>query len=107
MNEQVQKQVVSFLGLCMRAGRVTSGQDACVELARTQQAALVLLDAGASDNTRKRIVDACRSHQVPLYELSQGELGRAIGKQGRMVAALQADGMASKLLTLLENEQRL
>ena len=107
MTEQIENQVISFLGLCMRAGRITSGQEACVDLARQEEAALVLMDAAASENTRKRIADACRSHNVPLYEISEGELGRAIGKKGRMVVALKADGMAQKLLTLLKDQQRL
>ena len=107
MNEQIENQVVSFLGLCMRAGRITSGQEACVDLSRQEQAALVLMDAGVSENTRKRITDACHSHSVPLYELTEGQLGWAIGKKGRMVVALKADGMSQKLLSLLANEQRL
>ena len=107
MTEQIENQVINFLGLCMRAGRITSGQEACVDLARQEQAALVLMDAGASENTRKRIADACHSHRVPLYELSEGTLGHAIGKKGRMVVALKADGMAQKLLTLLQDEQAL
>jgi len=107
MTEQIENQVISFLGLCMRAGRITSGQEACVDLARQEQAALVLMDAGASENTRKRITDACHSHNVPLYELTDGSLGHAIGKKGRMVAALKPDGMTQKLLSLLANEQQL
>ena len=107
MTEQIENQVINFLGLCMRAGRITSGQEACVDLARQEEAALVLMDAGASENTRKRITDACHSHDIPLYEVSEGALGHAIGKKGRMVAALKADGMAQKLLTLLKDQERL
>ncbi len=107
MTEMIENQVINFLGLCMRAGRIISGQEACVDLARQEQAAIVLMDAGASENTRKRLTDACHSHNTPLYELSEGSLGHAIGKKGRMVIALKADGMAQKLLTLLKDEQRL
>ena len=107
MNEQIENRVISFLGLCMRAGRIISGQEACVDLVRQNEAALVLMDAGASDNTRKRLTDACHSHGAPLYELSDGALGQAIGKKGRMVVALKNDGMAQKLLTALEGEPRL
>ncbi len=107
MNQQIENQVINFLGLCMRAGRIISGQEACVDLARQEEAALVLMDAAASENTRKRITDACHSHNVPLYEISEGELGRAIGKNGRMMVALKMDGMAQKLITLLQNEQQL
>ena len=107
MNEQIENRVISFLGLCMRAGRIISGQEACVDLVRQNEAALVLMDAGASDNTRKRLTDACRSHDVALYEVSAGTLGAAIGKKGRMVIALRPDGMSEKILSMLEGEQRL
>ena len=107
MTEMTENRVISFLGLCMRAGRVISGQEACVDLVRTGEAALVLMDASASDNTRKRLTDACRSHDVALYEVSADALGHAIGKKGRMVIALRNDGMAQKLQTMLENEPRL
>ena len=107
MNQQIENQVINFLDLCMRAGRIISGQEACVDLARKEEAALVLIDAAASENTRKRIADACHSHNVPLYEISEGELGCAIGKNGRMMVALKMDGMAQKLLTLLQNEEQL
>ena len=107
MREQTENRVIGFLGLCMRAGRIVSGQEACVDLIRRKEAALVLLDGSASDNTRKRIVDACHSHDAPAWELSENALGHAIGKEGRMVIALRDDGMAQNLLTLLKDEERL
>jgi len=106
MTEMIENRVTGFLGLCMRAGRIISGQEACVDLIRSGECALALMDASASDNTRKRLSDACHSHNVPLYEVTAGALGRAIGKTSRMVIALKPDGMADKLLDLLKDEQR-
>ena len=34
MNHEIESRVTSFLGLCLRAGRLTTGQEACVELVR-------------------------------------------------------------------------
>ena len=107
MTEQMENRVNGFLGLCMRAGRIISGQEACVDLVRREEAALVRLDGGASENTRKRILDACHSHSVPVWALGEGALGQAIGKSGRMVIALKMDGMAQNLLSMLGGEQRL
>lgn len=107
MTENTERSVTAFLGLCMRAGRIISGQEACVDLIRRDAAAIVLMDAGASPNTAKRLTDACQSHQTPLYTLTAGELGHAIGKPGRMVVALEAGGMAQKLLSLTQGEPRL
>ena len=107
MTEHIENQVMNFLGLCMRAGRIISGQEACVDLIRSGECACALMDASASDNTRKRLIDASHSHDAPLYEVSAGALGHAIGKKGRMVIALKPDGMSDKLLNLLQSEQRL
>ena len=84
----------------MRGGQIVSGQDACVTLIRKQEAQVVLLDENASANTTKRITDACRTHQVPLYVLVSDSLGRSIGKAGRMVIALPKGNMADKVLQL-------
>ena len=107
MNEMTENRVTGFLGLCMRAGRIISGQEACVDLIRAGEAAVVLLDAAASENTRKRVTDACHSHTTALYEMSEGALGHAIGKKSRMVIALKPDGMSDKLLSMLKDEPRL
>ena len=102
MNETAEERALSFLGLCMRAGQVVSGQEACVAAIRGGECALALLDAGASENTLKRVEDACASHQVPLYRISPGALGHAIGKPGRMVISVPAGRMADKLLTYFQ-----
>ena len=107
MKIETEQRVTGFLGLCMRAGQMTSGQDACVEAIRGGQAAIALLDGDASENTRKRITDACHSHSTPLYTVSSGALGHAIGRKGRMVICLKEGGMADKLLTMLKDEPRL
>ena len=96
-----------FLGLCMRAGQPLTGQEACVTAIRGGQAALALMDEGASENTVKRITDACDSHGTPLYRISEGKLGHAIGKIGRMVVAVPPGNMAEKLLLLINETKPL
>ena len=80
------------------------GFEACVAAIRGGECALALLDAGASENTLKRVEDACASHQVPLYRISPGALGHAIGKPGRMVISVPAGRMADKLLTYFQEQ---
>ena len=63
--------------------------------------------SAASENTQKRIKDACQSHNVPVWTLSENALGQSIGKKGRMVIALKDDGMARNLLSMLEGEEQL
>lgn len=107
MTEEAEKRATGFLGICMRAGQLLSGQEACVDAVRREAARIVLLDEAASPNTLKRLRDACRTHGVPLYALSAGTLGRRIGREGRVVVALNEGGMAEKLLELVKDEPRL
>lgn len=105
MTREAANKVAGFLGLCTRAGRLSFGQEACVNAVRKGEAALVLLDEGASGNTRKRLYNACQTHGVPLYGMPPGRIGQAVGKEGRMVATIGAGGMARRLLELLQGQQ--
>ena len=53
MNETAEERALSFLGLCMRAGQVVSGQEACVAAIRGGECALALLDAGAEGRVER------------------------------------------------------
>ena len=107
MNANDEARALTFLGLCMRAGKLVSGQDACVTAIRGGAAAIALLDEDASSNTRKRMMDACHHYSVPLYQVSRDALGRAIGKSGRMAAILPPGGMAQKMLDLFGEQPQL
>lgn len=86
-----------LLGLCQRAGRLQSGTDLTVSAIRTGKAALVLTDAEASENTVKKITDACIYYRVPHLVLPAGLLGNALGREGRMTAAVTDAGFAARL----------
>ena len=95
-------RALQLLGLCMRAGQIVSGQEACVSAVRNGDAAVVLVDESASENTRKRMTDACQSHDTPLFFITADELGHAIGKPGRMVVALSKGSMGEKVLSYFQ-----
>ena len=107
MNPKQEADALGFLGICMRAGAVISGQEACVQAVLTGNAALALLDEQAGDSTRRRLSDACDQVGVPLYGLRAGTLGQAIGKPNRVTAALPPGSMANRLLHTLRDEPRL
>lgn len=97
------EQAAGLLGLCVRAGQAAFGEDGCVALIRTGQAALVLVDEGASENAKKRYRDSCRHYQAPLAFAPEGMIARATGRSGRMAVALKPGGLAEKLKVLLAN----
>ena len=86
-----------FWGCACAPGGSPPGRRPAWELIRRGRAALALwTKGGASANTLKRLSDACRSHDTPLYALSPGALGHSIGKPSRMTVAVAPDGMADK-----------
>jgi len=104
VTEETVNRVAGFLGLCNRAGQLSLGHEACISAVRKRKAALVLLDEECSGNTRKRFADACSTHVTPLYFLPADRIAKAVGKAGRMVAAIGPGNMAQKLFALLHQE---
>ena len=96
-------RALGSLGLAMKAGKVQSGADVCDKLIKAGAACLILIDAGASPASRKALTDACAFYQVPYRLVPPEELGRAIGRPGRMAAAVTDKTLATRLSALLDD----
>jgi len=94
------KRMLNMLGLCMRAGKIISGEKASVQAVRLGSACVVIMDRGAAKNAVKDVTDACNFYEVPLIYAPEDELGYAIGKPGRMVAAITDPSMAERIIQL-------
>ncbi len=99
---ELSARFLNMLGLCARAGRCQYGETACLNAIRADRAFMVLVDAGASDNTRKRFGDACAYRQLPLllYEKEKNDAAHAVGKPSYKVIAVCDEGFASRLAEL-------
>ena len=87
----------SMLGIAMRAGALTLGTDGVLGCIASGSARLALLDALASDNTKKKFRDSCAFYGAELFETAPDRLGFAIGKPGRMCAAVEKGPLGDKL----------
>ncbi|MBS4172557.1 YlxQ family RNA-binding protein [Bacillus sp. FJAT-49736] len=95
-------KAMSLLGLANRARKVISGEELVLKDIKSGRAKLVLLSKDASQNTSKRIQDKCLYYKVPIVLVdNREELGSAIGKEARVVVAINDAGFAKKLTTLL------
>ncbi|MBQ2956255.1 MAG: ribosomal L7Ae/L30e/S12e/Gadd45 family protein [Clostridia bacterium] len=94
-------RALGMLGLCARAGKIQSGEQACELAIKHGQAQLILLDGAASQNTRKAFINACVSHSIPIRLTDADALGWAIGKPGRMIAVVLDGKLAQKLADML------
>lgn len=94
-------RAMGLLGLCARAGKVQSGEQACELALKRGQARLALLDGAASNGTRKAFANACAHESIPIRLTSADALGAAIGKPGRRVAVVTDEKLAQKLADML------
>lgn len=92
----------SAAGFAMRAGHCVAGDFACEKAVKSGKARVVLLDAAASENTKERYHGMCERAGIPCLELES--MGSAIGKYGRMVAAVTDGGFARMLAEAAEGE---
>jgi ribosomal protein L7Ae-like RNA K-turn-binding protein len=95
----------NLLGLALRAGMLISGEEQVVLGIRNKKVRLVIISEDAAVNTSKKVIDKSNSYQVPLlYVESRYQLGRAIGKEARVVVGVTDKGFANKLKWIYENE---
>ncbi|MGA8942747.1 MAG: YlxQ family RNA-binding protein [Thermoactinomyces sp.] len=92
-------KLLQQLGLAMRAGKVVSGEELVLKEIRSGKACLVILAADAQKNTEKKIADKCSFYNIPLVQYGdRKQLGRAIGKEERVVVAVTDQGFARLLM---------
>lgn len=95
---------LNMLGLCMRAGKLVRGEDACKQAIRAGKAHLAVIDADASVNAKKSLGDSCETYHVPLLEAAG--LGGAIGRGSHKAAVVTDQGFAKALMTKYTNDDQ-
>ncbi len=102
-------RALQMLGLAMRAGAVQSGGFMTENCVKDGSAFLVVVAADASDNTRKDFSDMCSYYGVPIRFYKDREvLGHCIGREFRASLAVTDEGLAAKIIDLIDmNADRL
>lgn len=93
-------RALGMLGLAARAGALVTGEKACVQQIRAGRAFAAVLDGAAAENAVKAVGNACESHEVPLLRTAAFALGDAIGKPGRMAAAVTDARLAARIIEI-------
>ncbi|MYL19230.1 YlxQ family RNA-binding protein [Halobacillus litoralis] len=98
---------LNLIGLAVRAGKCTFGEESIVKDIRKRKAKLVLIASDTGKQTKKKLTDKCSFYQVPCYEVDDREvLSQAVGKAGRVAIAVLDQGFAKKLQSLLDESIR-
>ncbi|MBQ3938487.1 MAG: ribosomal L7Ae/L30e/S12e/Gadd45 family protein [Clostridia bacterium] len=94
-------KLASALGFAMKAGKLAVGEFAADRALKAGKAFLIVVDEAASENTQKQWRDAAEFRRVELVTVP--DMGIAIGKSGRMAAAV-TDGNFAKMISKAANE---
>lgn len=90
----------------MKAGLVMSGTDPVLRALSGGNVVCVLLDAEASENTRKKVADACIHRGIPVFLTDPDRLGSTLGRPERRVAALKPGKLSERFMELANGEQK-
>lgn len=94
----VNNKLYGMLGLAKRAGKAISGTDAVINKIRSLECRFVIISNDASDGTKKRISDKCKTYDTDyIFYGNCEEIGRAIGVNNCVAVAITDDGFAKSL----------
>ena len=91
--------ILPLLGLALRGGNLTVGEEPVEAVSRARDARLLLLASDAAENTRRRVEHFAQAGQCLWLRLpfTKAELGRAVGRTSAAVAAVTDTGLAGAL----------
>lgn len=99
-------RLLSFLGLCKRAGRLVTGAETVTKTIAEGKALLVLYASDVSEGSVKRVRIEAWNKSIPTRRLpcSKEELSFALGRLSAIVCVTDR-GFADKILTMTEQEE--
>lgn len=88
---------LNTLGLASRARKIVTGETLIKEI-KANRVDFVIIASDASNNTKKKISDKCKSYHVDYSIISNiDELSKAVGKNNRVAIGIQDAGFAKNL----------
>ncbi len=100
-------KALQMLGMAQRAGAVKSGEFMTESSVKEGKAFLVVVASDSSDNTKKQFLNMCEFYGVPIRFYSDKEaLGHCIGKEFRASLAVTNEGLADKIISIIDQGQK-
>ena len=98
-------RVYGMIGLAARAGKIVSGSDAVLGTIRSKNVELLIITKDISRNSLDKILKSMTGDkEITCYSFGTSqELGYALGKPDRTVAAITDKSFAEGISAILEN----
>ncbi len=95
-------KVLTLIGFAYKSRKMVSGEGITLESIKKDKVKLVFLASDSSENTRKRIKDKCSYRDIIVNEdLNRQQIGKAIGKEERVVIGITDEEFSQSMLKLL------
>ncbi|MBR4947488.1 MAG: ribosomal L7Ae/L30e/S12e/Gadd45 family protein [Clostridiales bacterium] len=97
------QRAYGMIGLAARAGKAVSGSDAVIGAIRSGNVELLIITKDISRNSLEKILKNTGSKEITCYSFGTSEeLGYALGKPDRTVAAITDKSFAEGISAILE-----
>ena len=98
------ERAYGMIGLAARAGKAVSGSDSVIGPIRSGNVKLLIITKDISENSLDKILrNITGSDEIPCYSFGRSdELGDALGKPARTVAAITDKSFADGISAILE-----
>jgi len=101
------RDILRFIGLAMRAGKVVSGYDASMAELKAGRGELIIISKDISTNTLDSLMNLAERYEGEFPGAfsfaSMSELGTAIGRPDRAILVITDKGFADKLTEMFED----
>jgi hypothetical protein len=98
-----EKRLRGLMGLSVRAGQAAFGEEGCRKLILQEGCGVLMLDAGASANTRERYERLCAAQETQMAVLPEGLIQEATGRSGAAMA-LRSGSFSEQVTSCLQTE---
>lgn len=97
-------KISSLLGFAQKAGKVLSGEQGVKTATKRRQIKCLIIAEDSSDRTKQNYRILAHKHDIPCYIYGKKEeLGTALGKAPRAVAAVLDKQIAQAIIELCRN----
>ena len=94
-----------FLGIIKKAGGLSTGYETALTDVKSGKCRLLLIAQDASDNTKKKFVDAAQFRKVSyLFFESKERLGLILGREEISAVSVKDESFAKSFIEKLKNE---
>lgn len=96
------KRVLGLLGLCTKAGEISFGTDACIDLIQKNKVKLIIVAEDAADRTKRNFKFLCNKNNIQIVEFGTiEEVSKAIGKKNKAVIGIKNNSLSNEIYKII------